>query len=279
MDNKYAHEKNDKNLPVFSYSKIGSYKSCPKQYKFCYIDKLPRLDKDFTIFGSYCHTVLENFHKFYLDPINENVPHIDAMQKAFIDAKHEWETKEINENQLRITKDQLKEAFQIMKEYLVLLNKGNNPKVISVEKKIWLDIDSKFILLGYIDRIQIDPDGAIHIADYKTTKNPIYLKDRSQLMLYSYSLYCEDNSLSKIRSSFILLKHKMKSLVEEHSIEEIIKCKNKLVETFDTIQEDKLFRATPSSFKCKYCDYNKFCDSGIKMLGGCGKGSFGKCNW
>lgn len=279
MDNKYAHEKNDNNLPVFSYSKIGSYKACPKQYKFCYIDKLPRLDKDFTVFGSFCHSALENFHKFYLEPANENVPYIDAMQKAFIDAKHEWESKEINENQLRITKPQLKEAFQIMIEYLNLLNKGNNPKVISVEKKIWLDVDNKFILLGYIDRIQIDPDGAIHIADYKTTKNPVYLKDRSQLMLYSYSLYCEDKSLSKIRSSFILLKHQMKSLVAEHSIDEIIKCKDKLVETFDTIQEDKLFRATPSSFKCKFCDYSKYCAEGNKMLGGCDKSSFGKCNW
>jgi RecB family exonuclease len=273
-------EKNDLNLPIFSYSKIGSYKACPLQYKFCYIDKLPRLDKTFTIFGSYCHDVLERFHKFYLDPNNENIAYVEAMQKSFIDAKHEWESKEITNNQLRITKDQLKEAYQIMVDYLLLLNKGNNPKVISVEKKIWLDIENKFILLGYIDRIQIDPDGHIHIVDYKSTKDPKYLTDRTQLSLYAYSLYCQDPTLQQVRTSYILLKHKMKSLVKEHSIKEIMEAKDKLVEVFLQIQDDKLFRPSPSSFKCKFCDYSKYCAAGSKLLCG-GKNVIvsGKSNW
>ncbi len=279
MDNNTI-ENNDLNLPIFSYSKIGSYKACPKQYDFCYIQKLPRLDKTFTIFGSLCHDILERFHKFYLDPNNENIPYVDAMQKSFIEAKHDWESKEISENQLRITKDQLKEAYQIMVDYLLLLNKGNNPKVISVEKKIWLDIDHKFILLGYIDRIQKDTDGAIHIADYKTTKDEKYLVDRTQLMLYAYSLYCEDPTLEKVRTSYILLKHKMKSLVKEHSIQEIVECKDKLVKVFLTIQDDKLYRPTPSFFKCKFCDYSKYCAEGSRLLcGGGGKSVLGKSDW
>jgi len=279
MDNKNTLEKNDLNLPIFSYSKISSYKACPKQFKYCYIDKLPRLDKTFTLLGSYTHDTLERFHKFYLIEGNENVPFVDTMQKVFIEAKHHWESKEINENQLRITKDQLKEAYQMMVEYLLLLNKGNNPKVISVEKKIWLDIDNKFILLGYIDRIQIDQDGEIHIADYKTTKDPKYLTDRTQLMLYAYSLYCEDPSLEKVRTSYILLKHKMKSLVKEHSIKEIIETKDKLVEVFTQIQDDKLFRPSPSSFKCKFCDYSKYCADGSRLLCGGNKSVLGKSDW
>ena len=99
-------------------------------------------------------------------------------------------------------------------------------------------------------------------------------------MLYAYSLYCEDPTLEKVRTSYILLKHKMKSLVKEHSIQEIVECKDKLVKVFLTIQDDKLYRPTPSFFKCKFCDYSKYCAEGSRLLcGGGGKSVLGKSDW
>jgi RecB family exonuclease len=241
---------------------------CPKQYKFAYLDKYPRLDKPYTVFGQFCHEVLENFHRIYLEPSNKDVSHIDTMQKCFIDAKHKWQPK--------ITKEQLKEAYEIMVDYLKLLSE-NVPNVISVEKKIWMPIDNEFILYGFIDRIQTDSDGIIHVVDYKTTKDERYLVDRTQLLLYAYTLYSEDQTLTKVRSSYILLKHKMKSLVKEHKINELVECKDYLVKLWLTIKEDKLYRGTPHQSKCRMCDFSTYCEEGKKLLYNTQK--VGKSDW
>ncbi len=62
-------------------------------------------------------------------------------------------------------------------EYCAILEEEGLPNVIGVEKDFYINLNNKVLLNGFIDRIQIDPDGLIHVADYKTTKDPKYLKD------------------------------------------------------------------------------------------------------
>ncbi|MFW9879543.1 MAG: PD-(D/E)XK nuclease family protein, partial [Candidatus Thorarchaeota archaeon] len=40
---------------------------CKKKFKFNYLDKLPRIDQDFHVFGKFLHQILENFHRELLD--------------------------------------------------------------------------------------------------------------------------------------------------------------------------------------------------------------------
>jgi len=40
-------------LPILSHSKIQTFNRCPKCYKFSYIDKLPKEEKDYNILGSF----------------------------------------------------------------------------------------------------------------------------------------------------------------------------------------------------------------------------------
>jgi ATP-dependent helicase/DNAse subunit B len=46
-----------------SVSKAKTFDDCKAKYKFCYIQKLPRIDRDFHIFGKFLHSTLESFHK------------------------------------------------------------------------------------------------------------------------------------------------------------------------------------------------------------------------
>ncbi len=263
----------NKDIPVVSYSKISTYKNCPKQYKFAYKDKLPRLEKPYTIFGQFCHEVLERFHKFYLDTNNKDVPFEDTMKVSFYAAKDVWAKK--------ITKEQLVEAYDILFLYLTQLieqPKEEATKVVAVEKKIWLRIDDTLVLHGYIDRVQVDNDGVIHVVDYKTTKDPKYLKDRTQLLLYCYSLFMENSKLLVIRASYMLLKHKMRLLAQDHSMQELIDTKNSFVATWNTIADDKLYRASPIYFRCKMCDFIGHCKEGQRLIFGGSKNS-GKTSW
>ena len=44
-----------------SVSKAKTFDGCKKKFDFCYVQKLPRKDWDFHIFGKFCHSVLETF--------------------------------------------------------------------------------------------------------------------------------------------------------------------------------------------------------------------------
>ena len=106
----------------------------------------------------------------------------------------------------------------------------------------------------------------IHVMDYKTTKDKKYLDDFFQLKTYCLALMLGDESIKKIRASFLLLRHNFDYLTEEYTREEIFsEIPKKFVESAKEILEERLFRPTPQ-FLCKYCDYIESCFEGKDFL-------------
>jgi CRISPR/Cas system-associated exonuclease Cas4 (RecB family) len=240
-----------------SVSKAKTFEDCKAKYKYCYIEKLPRIEQDFHTFGLYLHKVLENFHRVLIEDPSKRDDWRSVMDAAWESAYIEYETK--------MTGVQYKEAREIVEEYKTILEKDGLPNVIAVEKQFYINLNNKVLLNGLIDRIQIDPDGLIHVADYKTTKDPKYLKDFFQLMTYCYALCLEDKSITKIRASFILLRHNFNYLTQEFTREEVISVAEKFIQAACNIEEEKLWRPNPQ-FLCKYCDYINNCKSGKDFL-------------
>lgn len=59
---------NDKELSVFSYSKIEVFKNCPLQYRYKYIEKKYSQDTSIALeLGSLCHYVLEQKGRMVAD--------------------------------------------------------------------------------------------------------------------------------------------------------------------------------------------------------------------
>jgi len=255
--------KDDKiKLPVVSYSKVTSYKSCPKKYKLTYIDKLERAPSPYADFGNFCHEILEKFHSHFMKNVFSKKQMKEMMVKFFNEKVKEYKNK--------LTKEQIDEGYNIMKLYLrqILDNAENNifPNIIAVERKIWEPVNNELNFIGYIDRLQKDDDGIIHVMDYKTTKNKRYLKDRTQLILYAYFTYLKNPDIDKIRSSFILLRHKNALMTEEHSVAELINTKDKFVKSWQEIKEEKLFRPNSRYDTCTICDYSDRCMEGRELL-------------
>lgn len=247
---------------TLSVSKSKTFDDCKAKFKFCYIDKLPRIERDFHTFGKYLHQVLENFHAELLDkPEREGEWH-DVLAEAWDAAYEEYDE--------QMTGLQYKEARKIVDEYQEILEEEGLPKVIAVEKSFYINLNNKVLLNGFIDRIQLDPDGLIHVADYKTTKNPKYLKDFFQLITYCYALCLEDESIKKIRASFILLRHSYDYMTQEYTREEIISVAEKFLNYAYKIEDEKLWRPNPQ-FLCSYCDYLEYCKEGKNFLVKTGK--------
>ncbi len=260
---------------TLSVSKVKTFKDCKAKFRFCYVEKLPRKDWDFHIFGKFSHEVLEIFHQKIIEGSLDlfNVLMTSAFQAALLN----WKDK--------MSLDQKKEAWEILNKYLYLLNtqkeQGQLPKFLSVEKDFYINIDDKILLNGFIDRIQLDPDGILHVADYKTTKNKKFLKnDYFQLLTYAYIMCLEDPTLQKVRTSYILLRHNFESIVKEFEREEIMSIEQKFLDYADLINSEKLYRPTPTML-CKFCDYTANCEEGTNFLNKklVAKNGFGVTSW
>ena len=249
-----------------SVSKVKTFKDCQLKFRYAYIEKLPRKTWDFHIYGKFAHAILEYFHKAIID--GDTRPHNKVMTDAFNQACLEYKS--------QLFPGQKKEIWTMMFAYLQLLAK-HKVNVVGVEDNFYIDIDGKVLLNGFIDRVQIDDDGVLHVADYKTSKSKSFLKnDFMQLKTYAFVKCLEDPKLEKIRTSYIMLRHKFEFITKEYDRAEIMKMEKDFLKYADEIQQEKLFRSSTSKL-CEYCDYLEVCEDGKRSLGL--SKVYGKVDW
>jgi RecB family exonuclease len=239
-----------------SVSKMKTFEGCRLKYKYTYIDRLPRKDRDYLIFGKFLHDALERFHKYLMsgNTISLNL----IMKQAFTEAIKQYSSK--------ITSKQKIEAYEILKKYLEIVNNefktGEINNVLTVEEPFFVDLDGQILLNGLIDKIQEDPDEVLHVKDYKTSKSSKWLaKDLFQLKVYAYVKFLQDPGLQKVRGSYVMLKHDFEcvpKIPKEFTRDDILGVEEKVVEVYNDIKNEKLWRATITPL-CHYCDHNKVC--------------------
>lgn len=255
-----------------SVSKVKTFKDCAAKFRYTYIDKLPRKTWSFHITGKFAHSSLEYFHNFIKN--NDTRPYNEIMTESF---------KLAAEDHKEATIAQKKEIWAMMNDYLAKLSKDkvNNllPDVIGIEESFYIDIGGKVLLNGFIDRVQVDSDGMLHVTDYKTTKNKKYLKnDFLQLKTYAFVKCLQDPDLETIRTSYILLRHGFEQIVKEYTREEVMKMEQKFLDFADKITEEKLYRPTPNNL-CRFCDHLERCSEGRSFISGGNTVKFGELDW
>lgn len=239
-----------------SVSKVKCFSQCKKQFEFNYILKLPKKDRDYHVFGKFCHRVLEWFHQQYME--NSQLPYNKVMTNAF---KVAWE--EFGD---KMTPEMKKDCWAIIDRYLRIIteDKKNSlaANVISVERRFDFYLNNNVVLNGAIDRIQLDADNIVHIADYKTTKNKKYLKDDwFQLMTYAFVIMSEDPTIEKVRGSYILLRHDFEYITKDFFRPEIMAVKEQFLKYAEQILTEKEYAPNPTAL-CSYCDYLNECPAG-----------------
>lgn len=260
------------NILRLSVSKTKTFIDCKKKYKYCYIEKLPRKEWSFHIFGKFCHKVLEDFHNAYIIN-NSKLPFNTEMGIAYKAA--------IKEFGKSMTDDMKKDCWKIIDQYLRIIthDRKNNlsANVIACEKNFDFAVNDKLVLNGMIDRIQIDSDNVVHVCDYKTVKNKKYLKnDFFQLLTYAYVMLLENPELEKVRASYILLRHDFEYITTEFSAPEILKIKDKYIEYANQIVSEKDFAPTTSQL-CNYCDFLNECVEGKSKS--FNQNTYGESSW
>jgi len=158
-------------LGALSPSRAGDFMSCPLLYRFRTIDKLPEPFSPDAVRGTMIHKVLEDLFDL---PAAERTPEraADLLVPAW-DALLEAEPglAEMFGGEGPDVAGWLASARDVLARYFTL----EDPRRLEpAERELYVEtlLDSKLLLRGFVDRLDVTPDGAIRVVDYKSGRSP-----------------------------------------------------------------------------------------------------------
>ena len=156
-------------LGALSPSRAADFLSCPLLFRFRTVDRLPEPPSVDAMRGTVVHQVLEDLFDL---PAGQRTPEqAEAMVQAV------WEQVLVEEPEVGLMFDGVDVVEWLLscrasvRRYFDL----EDPRRLEpAEREVYVEalLDSRLLLRGYIDRVEVAPDGAIRISDYKSGKGP-----------------------------------------------------------------------------------------------------------
>lgn len=178
-------------LGALSPSRVGDFLSCPLLFRFRTIDRLPEAPSPAAVRGTVVHRVLEQLFDL---PAGERTPERAA---GMIDPA--WsELQELEPALAAMFPAEgpeiagwLVSCRETLARYFDLEDPG---RLEPAERELYVETltDTKLLLRGVVDRVDVAPDGAIRVVDYKTGRAPGELfegKALFQLKFYALVLW------------------------------------------------------------------------------------------
>ena len=258
----HLEPKRDVFIPIpkqFSFTQLAAFKTCPYQYKFAHVLKVPVFGRWTFSFGKTMHNTLQSYFTLWLERKGKK-EHLDGKlpvtEQELLDLYESCWQDDWYENDAQREEYREKGKNSLL-DYLKSFE-SNLPSPLFLEQGFTLKFGD-VVLKGRIDRMDQFEDG-VEIIDYKTgtpkTDKTMKPEDREQLYLYQMAAidvlglkpkkltyhYLEDNS----SVSFL------------GSDDQLEKLRNEIIERAQAIRTSQ-FEATPG-FHCRFCDFADICE-------------------
>lgn len=155
--------------PGLSPSRANDYLQCPLLFRFRVVDRLPEPPSAAAVRGTLVHAVLE---RLFDAPAGARTP---AAAVALIEPCWD-ELVAQRPDCVEMVVDGDREAWFAQSAALLAtyftLEDPNRLEPAERELSVRTDLDGELELRGIIDRVDVAPDGAIRIVDYKTGRSP-----------------------------------------------------------------------------------------------------------
>ncbi|MDD4607105.1 MAG: UvrD-helicase domain-containing protein [Patescibacteria group bacterium] len=251
----------------FSFTQLKAFETCPLQYKFAHILKIPVRGRFTFSFGKTMHATLYKFFQQILDQklkqpsifeknqsVENKIPSLGDLMRLY---QENWI------DDWYLDKKQKEKYFQqgeqILKDFYQKI-KQEKPQVKFLEIGFNFTLD-KYSLRGQIDRVDDLGDGQIEIIDYKTGSpkdaKGLNSEDKEQLLIYQMAgQQIFKNEIKKL-TFYYLNNNQAVSFLGSQA--ELDKLRNKILKIIQDIKVSH-FPATPSKFTCQYCDFRDICE-------------------
>ncbi len=229
-----------------SHSSVSMFTECPGKWKFKYVDKLKEKPKHFFSFGKSVHSALEFMYG------GEKCPTLTAVLDHYYD---NWisEAYKSDKDEAKAKRDG---KDMLCAYYARHAKTWRKPLAVEIEFDITIN---NVRVKGFIDRVDIRPDGTLHVIDYKTGRMWEELKGKVDEQLTLYQIAVEELGMGKVGAVGLLHVPTLKmDGSKRHGDTLVQKLKTKFVETAARITRGE-FPYTPSDKACSYCDFKKLC--------------------
>lgn len=176
---------------ALSPSRAADFMTCPLLYRFRTVDKLPEPSSPDAVRGTVIHKVLEDLFDL---PAERRTP---EQARTMLEPSWEALVQEAPELVDMLPEEGpeiaawLASCRDVLDRYFTL----EDPRRLEpAERELYVEtlLDSKLLLRGYIDRVDVAPDGAIRVVDYKSGRAPAEMfegKALFQMRFYALVLW------------------------------------------------------------------------------------------
>ena len=244
-------------IAYLSYSQIETFRLCPLHYKLKYLLNIPTPPSASLSFGTSMHDALHDFYALHAagEPVTK---------KQLLSLLTTRWRKEGYENK-RYETDMKKRGEKYLSEYF---DKEFDPHTViaTLEQPFTVPVthDGKTLKIGgKIDRIDLRPDGAIEIIDYKTGRMPSKREVDANLQLSMYALAASEipavpfgKKAADITLSLYFFDTQTK-ISTTRSADQLAKEKITIIDIARQIEQSD-FRCS-GNMLCSDCEYKLFC--------------------
>lgn len=244
-----------------SPSRASDFTNCPLLYRFRVLDRLPERPSVEAVRGTVVHSVLERL--FDLPREQRTLPTATAMLAPV------WE-------ELLAAEPELAELFDGDPEGLARwLQQGRDllqrwfgmedPRALEPEARelyVETELDSGLVLRGYVDRLDVTPDGRMRVVDYKTGRAPaagFEAKALFQMRFYALVLWRLRGRVPEMLQLVYLGSDEMVRYVPDEA--DLRATERKVTAIWSAIEAAAAsgdWRPSPSRL-CDWCDHRDLC--------------------
>jgi len=165
-------------LGSLSPSRAGDFKTCPLLYRFRTVDRLPEPPSPDAVRGTLVHKVLEDLFDL---PRGERTPEraagmVEAAWEHVLEAEPGAAEMFVGpEGAGAAGAPELTRWLASCRDVLARYFTLEDPRRLEpAERELYVEtlLDNGLQLRGFVDRLDVAPDGAIRVVDYKTGRSP-----------------------------------------------------------------------------------------------------------
>ncbi len=257
-----------------SHSSLSTYAACPRRYAFRYVMRLPgEVPRWWFTFGSAVHLAFEAFDRAWIHARRDcmPMPGYDVLDLAFGEAVDAAGCEPDEAARYRTRSEPVLRAYL---ERAV----SSDAEPVGVELGFGIDIPvaddeppARFV--GYIDRIDRRPDGAIEVIDHKTGKERSQDEVDRDRQLTAYAFACARGGLRDPATGEILpaavrlglhFAETGRTVWTTRSAEDLDAFDASLAAEVGAIRR-RAFEPSPGK-ACRWCEYRATCPDGAPWV-------------
>lgn len=229
--------------------KLNLYETCPRQFKFTYVDHLAddyKTPKPYLTMGAHVHNSLKDFYE-QLQPPQRTY---EALEKIL---RKRWRENRQGFSSSAEERDYGTRALQMLKLYVYKNDMNVTP--VMLEDYYDTDIRNDVAVVGRIDRVDQEAEG-LHVIDYKTGQFKADEVSDDQLLIYAMIVRA-NQPIPVYKASYLYLATNQWYTIDvaDDLYEPVTAA---LLEKVDLIKADTQYYPRVSQ-RCQHCDFITIC--------------------